>query len=702
MISTNRPLDTEFRVRISASLFSSFIPFFSILLFLFMRYGFEEKHYYELFLSTGISLFFLFVPVLISFYLKINSFLIKSESAVLLILIFVFTCLHYLPLSAYAIAATGLVSFALCLILFISSQKISWQTGIFFVLGLYFAIWVSCIVMNYHNPLVFETLSVNRKYFQAQDLFYNATYAQMIKYYGVPSTGLQGVPYSYYHFGSHWFFAECSKLTGIHVVRIYTIFYPLVIVPLFLKCFLTLTIDLRKWMKLEMRFSFLSFAVFFCVFLGIPNYVYSKGFYDASILVLESEVLSLIFSFALISVWLGFLAGKQDFKKFTSIQKIFIVVISPIVLWIIGLTKLSTLFVALGVFFFLILRHGLWKGVIGWAFLVVSAGSFLIYFYTVESIPFGIRSSSTEGKFEFGSFYASMRAAGLFRPFDWYVMFFLWTYAIIAVALILRLKTSWLKKLERDKILALSLAAFLAALIGLLPSFFLSFYGANAMFFANIQLFISGCFLIAIAPELQEFVTAPKGARIIFYSFCLGLFLLIHVKIRSTMKENLLMNLNTRILIANGSAPIKNRFSLNRDMSLLWNGFQNLQSKINTKPLYRVLKNLEKLDYLDNDKRSETLILITDYSNGEKIKGTEELNCVEKTFMVPALSGYAAANGALYNCSIEGYGPSHHSYQRKDADFSITVVCASFREAGFKKLLVYEAQRDSAAVVSCR
>ena len=63
------------------------------------------------------------------------------------------------------------------------------------------------------------------------DELYHASLANMIRTYGVPTTGLDGLPFMPYHFGSHWLFARLCNLLDAGVIDFYTRGYRVVFVP---------------------------------------------------------------------------------------------------------------------------------------------------------------------------------------------------------------------------------------------------------------------------------------------------------------------------------------------------------------------------------------------------------------------------------------------------------------------------------------
>jgi hypothetical protein len=101
--------------------------------------------------------------------------------------------------------------------------------ALFAVAGIFsvYAAGASC-ESGYQNPLFIEAMCFN--YCQIDEL-YHASICNMLRTYGVPSTGFDGVPFLYYHFGSHWLFAQLCNLLDVRVIDFYSRGYRIVFVP---------------------------------------------------------------------------------------------------------------------------------------------------------------------------------------------------------------------------------------------------------------------------------------------------------------------------------------------------------------------------------------------------------------------------------------------------------------------------------------
>ena len=95
------------------------------------------------------------------------------------------------------------------------------------------------------NPLFVEDLCFGRA---PIDTLFHASICNMLRTYGVPSTGLDGLPYVPYHFGSHWIFARLCNVLDVRVIDFYNRGYPVVFIPFGVLCLGTAALGLaRRW-----------------------------------------------------------------------------------------------------------------------------------------------------------------------------------------------------------------------------------------------------------------------------------------------------------------------------------------------------------------------------------------------------------------------------------------------------------------------
>ena len=77
--------------------------------------------------------------------------------------------------------------------------------------------WVGTNAFYFENQL----LAILKHGNFCQDTAFNSAIAEMIKNYGVPSTGLNGTPYFHYHWGGNALLAGISKIMNLPAVVVY-------------------------------------------------------------------------------------------------------------------------------------------------------------------------------------------------------------------------------------------------------------------------------------------------------------------------------------------------------------------------------------------------------------------------------------------------------------------------------------------------
>jgi hypothetical protein len=109
------------------------------------------------------------------------------------------------------------------------------------LLGLYAAgsVWGD----GFENPLFVENLCNGYAHI---DTLYLATLANMLRTYGVSSTGLDGLPFVPYHFGSPWIFARVSNLLDLPVIDFYNLAYPVIFAPFVVFSLLTFAVSVAE------------------------------------------------------------------------------------------------------------------------------------------------------------------------------------------------------------------------------------------------------------------------------------------------------------------------------------------------------------------------------------------------------------------------------------------------------------------------
>lgn len=230
------------------------------------------------------------------------------------------------------------------------------------------------------SPLFLEKIKLGAlngtaRYAHPDPLFHTSI-ANMIRTYGVPSTGLNGVPILNYHIGSHWLFAGLSGLVGVSAFHIYQIGFVVIFVPLFLK-----TVFLAAEKTRDKIFSPLNIAVILSLwFFLVDEEHFLRISYLGSCFVSESFTVSLLFALLLMTYVMEhrrFLTGPEALKNLGAIQTFSKAMILLLMIAAISVTKISTGFVMVALAGYLWLRLKFYRSIGATLFMVVTGILFL-------------------------------------------------------------------------------------------------------------------------------------------------------------------------------------------------------------------------------------------------------------------------------------------------------------------------------------
>ena len=265
--------------------FINWLPFFFVAGYgiagTLLRAGFSDRYVSEILHLVGLSLLVLSLPKALKE--KFGKVGIISEALISIAIILAFAILAIIPGSKLLSLGLSISGYALFLFRSLSQSQIkpvNFSSVFFIILYSFLSLWiVSAIWGGYHlRPTFIESLVVSKPYFFDQEFYnadtlYNLSIAHMIKNYGEASTGLDGIPSIYYHYGSHWIMAQLSKFTGIHLVHMYSFGYPLIFIPLFFHVFLQFVFQVQEWLFKKTDGGLLFLLLLMCLFIGVPNHL---------------------------------------------------------------------------------------------------------------------------------------------------------------------------------------------------------------------------------------------------------------------------------------------------------------------------------------------------------------------------------------------------------------------------------------------
>lgn len=153
------------------------------------------------------------------------------------------------------------------------------QGGIFVVLGFLLGIWTATISFtNQMRPLSFENLLAGN--IPELDTMFHMSIANMIRTYGIPSTGMNGLSFIHYHFGSHIFFGYLTDLLNTDIITAYVLFMPMLVIPLCFGAVIRLGIWIQDYFSQSNFLTILTSAIlliFFCTSFFDQSFLNSMG-----------------------------------------------------------------------------------------------------------------------------------------------------------------------------------------------------------------------------------------------------------------------------------------------------------------------------------------------------------------------------------------------------------------------------------------
>ena len=356
---------------IKISIFVSICGLVTNLIFRLLRFGLSDNPPSESFKILGILFFLIFFPVLMpQWTTRRNRYLHHPASCFLLVLL-VFNLIgfvyRYIPALSlvWVFAAAGVILFIYYLLrLFSFAGKYTLLIGL--PLLLIFAMDNgSFLYGNLIRPHFFEGLVVGIiPHNWRLDTFFQSSIAQMLNSYGVPSTGVEGLPWIKYHFGSHAIYALTANFMEMNILQFYIAAGPVIFGSAFFYIFFLLISQVRQYLyrsELEMPLGIVFWVLFIGAYTGfLPHGYIWKNKLESMIIatasnvgmVSESFLISMILALAAISMLFWQACNRLVILK----SSFFFFVALPTLVLLITLTKISTGFIFITLVVYLHIR----------------------------------------------------------------------------------------------------------------------------------------------------------------------------------------------------------------------------------------------------------------------------------------------------------------------------------------------------------
>jgi len=618
-----------------------------------------------------------------------NDLFVSSFALILLVLLGWIS--NLIGINLYPVIA-GL-TIILCLLFarrFLRTTQFIWRYIGIILLGIILGIFLACGVWQksvyggtFTSPLFIESIFIGPS---DLDTFFHAGIANLMVTHHQASTGLHGLSYFAYHYGSHWMIAGLSELIHIRPLELYQIIH-ILFYPFFVYTLLLLASRFRLWFgitKLHVSSTIWMWLALPIFLAGIFTHTQQASYsilwdtYVAS----QSYVLSLIALFIILDVILFSLAH-TDFKNrlLTSTSLIGFIFILPIMIVLLGFLKISTLFVFMPAYAYMFLRLCLYiytPLVIG--FLVTCLLSFWVYSIT-----------SAEG-FAYITLFAFIKNyVSWENVLGWIILLtFFSTLYIMARAYQLRLFTPkrFISSLIKRQIIDIEFLIVMI-IVGLLPGMVFHMPGGAAGYFSDIQHWVAIAMLLAFIPVfISENVMLLKirsqhPIRLILVLFILGVSYY-QVATNYAYVFNSAMNRNQILYdrIQQDKSSFMNLDTSN--LSIYQTGIQI--NNFNTHVRYGLYNILTELNELPLEDKRQTLLYIP--KDNQIYWGWSP--CMAIPSIATTLTGIAMIeNLPARDCVIVNIGYSYQTYSgyQNPQNMTATELCDTALSLGFDKVI---------------
>lgn len=706
----------------TVSVFAGVMAIILAIIYVTARIGFEQ---YPLLVVQVLALSLLFVCFPTTYLLLVPRFRIHpgsswftSDTAVSVAVVGLVILTAFLPpmprsilLALFTVIGLGCFGFVL----------ISWfQQGerkhsIFFLIFIaIFTVWIAGRWMawrgGYQNPLFEEKIALRAVH---HDTLIHAAVSSMIQTYGIPSTGLDGIPYFPYHTGSHWFMAQLSTLLGTYPLRLYQLGFPLIFYPLFfssllgfavnLQDFLSPLVEGRRQLPYDDKVFWLLFLLAngWCIPLSVKETV---AMWDLH-LVSESYLLGLAWMFLVFSLSISFFRTTLHAPRSPRGEMLFLLLF-PFLLSIMGFLKISLMvlcFVAAG-YLFIRLRYFQRRRYLV-AFLLTSIVCIATYYAT--KYPYG--DTLRIVPFDFLR-YVQIVPLFFILPFGMSWLLIFWRLRQLNVRTLLDLRNAW----SSNAILDLELVVIFC-IVGVAPGFTLSIPGGGACYFSDVQRWVATGLLLGSTGILTQpwsrrlHLSQPSSIWNIPLSHVL-LVALVSIFAISFFREDMVKPLyqslreNVRLrtdLMGKGNPAIQ--ASLLRGEKwyrkfLLSTPYQRILEEQESYHLITTLRNLREMG---REEKRKTLLFIPYTNTSYWNHPATARHCYDRPFLAPAVAGLAMVAGLPpAGCDYPPfYGfltyARHAAYHRGD---TIADLCIRAQQLGFSRIIEL---KDARTAITC-
>jgi hypothetical protein len=448
-------------------------------------------------------------------------------------------------------AGSGFLLFAWNLVVWLSSFKRTLGAHLLLVFaamicGLYASgrTWG----LGYNHPLAEERLLVNHGHI---DALFHASISNMMRTYGQASTGLDGLPYIAYHYGSHWLVAALAPIIGQSVFEFYNSGTAILFIPLMYAALLLLAGVIRDAVRdpVSTDYGFPAGFLFWVVIIsGLLGPFPKKGDMMRvslmEIYVSDSYALGLAVSFLVIAlVILFYREWKQSGFPSNAPSGFALFIVFPALYCVCAILKISLAYLLFCMALYASVRLGLWRHRFIQLHLLVSTAALLLLSRFIAT-----RADARLSFFTFDRIHPE------WIPF-FLIAYFLWVWGFLALRVYqLKLKTmeDVRKAFWRGDLFPVEMLGF-CTLIGLFPYLVLRFETGSWNYFTQYQTFLGLALTAGFLPSWPsslELSFHKKLDQISVRGFFVGAFIflfLLHLGITTFASAYGLLRLNAEV-----------------------------------------------------------------------------------------------------------------------------------------------------------
>ena len=696
--------------RVSAAVFGSALACGLAAIYWIGRVGFANP-IRPIVVTLGLALFVICVPVVISSLIDRGEVSTQSKwwrapgfIGIACIALTAFAGMIVYPTKinlGVPILVVGVLALLVSLVLWIrhsTTKPILWLIA-FSVL---FIAWVGGIAWGtrYKTPLFWEQISDHGDVHH--DPLYYVSMANSMRSYGVPSTALDGVPYTPYHYGSAWLNAQWSDLAGVDVLTFYSLGPTVLMAPVFFAALLLFAGEARSAWRLTrpassamkpLQSDWIAWLVFIGVTIGfIPSTAMDGlSIWNRHVLISESYLTGLcvfVLCCALAVSW--WFSRPRDAKRD---DWLFLLLIVPVLLICLGFLKVSLMLLALAAFLWTILRAGLFSDR---AFVIAAVVSLIVSAVTFKLVSVAAQNQGVT-PFSFMRFYADPR----YWPY-FILGHLLWSWVYVALRIYeerLPTLSDLLSAARSGKLLDAEIVA-VVAICGFLPGELIGIHGGSAVYFSDVNRWLAAPLVMAVAGRIvaQRWQFASgKGLRyvrlatVVAALVAIPVALTIALNVGRAVRGAMLMNLGLRrnfYVYAGVSAE-----------GVRLNNPHVLAAGLQKAPDYSLISTLRSLDAQPRELKGQTLLFIPQADSAFWRIFSEPDRCSFAPLVGPATSGMALLDGMPpASCDLtDQYGMpvyTRRTTPQSAADAAPPALCAKAAVKGFKRVIVLQSNGD--------